>query len=314
MIDFTTELSPAEREGLAWVDRLTSGTATEGDIAAVKAWCAASPAQAEAFARAVRLRRMLTAHKDELAPAAEAPVRPPVDLSRRWLVGGAVAAGVAGLLALHPPLDLWPSLAEFGAPYRTGRAGRKTMIVGAARIDLNASTFASGDGARLRLISGEMLVDAVNVSHMAVEAGAGRLSARNARFDLVHTDEGSCLTCVAGQIQLTHPRAPQAVMLGAGDQVRYSERQVDPVQRADLASALAWREGLLIFHDAPLSRVVADVNRYRAGHIIIANADLAGRKFNGVFKIDRIDDVVAQIRNVTGARQTRLPGGVMVLT
>ena len=67
-------------------------------------------------------------------------------------------------------------------------------------------------------------------------------------------------------------------------------RAVTPV---DAATISAWRRGLLIFRNQPLSQVIAEVNRYRPGRIVLTDTALSQRPVYAVFHIDRINGVIA---------------------
>ena len=69
-----------------------------------------------------------------------------------------------------------------------------------------------------------------------------------------------------------------------------------------------------IARDRPLAGVVDEVNRYRPGKIIITSGELKQRVVNGTFQLDRLDDFVAQVQQLFGARVTSLPGGVVLLS
>ena len=62
-----------------------------------------------------------------------------------------------------------------------------------------------------------------------------------------------------------------------------------------------------------LSEVVAEVNRYRRGSVILTNATLGRERLNARFKIANIDRVISQIEQVFGARTRALPGGIILL-
>ncbi len=53
----------------------------------------------------------------------------------------------------------------------------------------------------------------------------------------------------------------------------------------------AWRAGKLIVHDATVAEVVAELDRYRAGLILLQDQALATRKVTGVF--DLLDPAAA---------------------
>ena len=54
----------------------------------------------------------------------------------------------------------------------------------------------------------------------------------------------------------------------------------------------AWQQGLLIFRDVPLARVIDEVNRYRPGRIIVVDPRLGRREVVADFRLDRLDAVV----------------------
>ena len=82
----------------------------------------------------------------------------------------------------------------------------------------------------------------------------------------------------------------------------------------DPAEVAAWQDGVLIFHYAPLADVVAEVNRYRPGRVMVMNAELGRRLVNGRFRIDNVDGIMAMFQQIFGAKITHLPGGVVLLS
>src|SRR5262245_36004617 len=122
------EQDALKREAYEWVMRLTSGEATTADAEALHRWRQTSQAHRQAFAEANLLWDKLRPAGAESASRGRAPIQA-ADLrgasrvtGRRAFLGGALAAGVAsiGYAVMRPPLDLWPSLPEMTADYRTG--------------------------------------------------------------------------------------------------------------------------------------------------------------------------------------------------
>ncbi|UZE50933.1 hypothetical protein ONR75_10085 [Rhodopseudomonas sp. P2A-2r] len=70
----------------------------------------------------------------------------------------------------------------------------------------------------------------------------------------------------------------------------------------------------MIFRDKPLGAVVNEVNRYRPGKIVVMNSELGRRLVNGTFQTDKLDDFVAQVRQLFGADVRSLPGGIVLLS
>lgn len=319
-----------QREGVLWVLRLTSGEATEADVKALKLWRAQSPAHADALRQAMEHRAQLKAWGRsgtdaeilEFAPRAARP-RPTLP-TRRAVLGGALAASaVGGAMLVRPPLGLWPSLervvADLGADYRTeiGRRRRVSIAQGVS-VEMNTDTGLAKrparQGAAVELIYGEIAVDAGGeaAAPFAVAALNGQSSGSNASFNVRYDDDGGVrVACLRGEIQVECKG--RKVVLGSGRQVAYDQNGLGEARAVDVATVDAWRSGLLVFRNAPLSEVVAEINRYRPGKLILTNAELGQRPIFGVFHVDRLDDGIATLRGMANLRTRTLPGGIVLL-
>ena len=71
---------------------------------------------------------------------------------------------------------------------------------------------------------------------------------------------------------------------------------------------------MLEFNDVPLAQVVDEINRYRAGRILLMGDRLAGSRVQARFPLDQLADAALLIRDVYGARVTMLPGGIVLLS
>lgn len=83
--------------------------------------------------------------------------------------------------------------------------------------------------------------------------------------------------------------------LGAGEQVAASLTEgLQSIENIDIEAIAAWRDGLLIYDGAPLSEVVADLNRYSQIPIRIADNDEAieSLRLRGGYKIEDIDSLL----------------------
>jgi transmembrane sensor len=319
----TSESDPLLDEALDWVVRLKAGAPTRADVDALQRWRAQSPAHEEAFRKAARLLRTASVAAQELAdeqaasPAA-ARQQPSHLLTRRVMLGGAIAAA-GGYVMIHPPLGMWPSIEELSADYRTGKGEhRKVMVAPDVSIELNTQTSVAlrptPNETRVELISGEASVAARRSSStpLVMLASDGRISALQADFNARCLDGVVSVTCIDGVV--TVERDGRTVQLRKAEQVTYSSAGLQPSLPVDATQVTAWRAGLLIFRDRPLANVVDEVNRYRSGKIIITNAELKARLVNGTFQVDKLDNFVAQVEQLFGARITSLPGGVVLLS
>jgi transmembrane sensor len=233
-------------------------------------------------------------------------------------VGGALAATAVYAMA-RPPLGLWPSIEELSADYRTAKGEHRNVAVAPdVAVELNTQTSVAlrpaPDQTRIELISGEALVTARLASSkpLVVLAGNGRMTALQADFNARCIDGLVSVTCLDGAV--TVEQDGQAVQLRESEQVNYSRTGIQTSVVVDTAQISSWRLGLLIVRDRPLASVVDEVNRYRAGKIIITNSELGRRLVNGTFQLDKLANFVTQVEQLFGARVTSLPGGVILLS
>jgi transmembrane sensor len=314
-----------KREAVAWLSLLSSGTATTADAEALKRWCREDPAHNEAYAKAALVWDMM------IPVAARAPTPETARLARprpahhgigrRAFLGGALTASAAcaAYAVIHPPLDIWPSLAELRADIRTGTGEqRRIKIADGVMVDLNtrsslALNAASEDSQRIELIAGEAVVTAGSnaTSACVVIAGDGRIVARDAKVDVRYDDARIRVACLDGRVRVE--RGTQAVILPAGEQVVYDGRNISGAGLVDPAVVTAWQRGRLVFQKESLSRVIDEVNRYRPGRIVLVDRDLGRHLIDASFNLDRLDNVIVYVRQAFDARVTVLPGGLVLV-
>ncbi|MBG6802211.1 FecR family protein, partial [Pseudomonas aeruginosa] len=70
----------------------------------------------------------------------------------------------------------------------------------------------------------------------------------------------------------------------------------------------SWRRGLLVFDEQPLGEVVARLNRYRPGHLLVAPGALAQRRVSGVFRVADLEASLQSISDELGVRSLGLAG------
>ncbi|AOK19334.1 iron dicitrate transport regulator FecR [Burkholderia cepacia] len=316
-------------EASAWLLRLRSGDASQAEADAFERWCADRPQAADLLRdtwSSLRTAATELAHEERTAAAwANVAKRErTMRTGRRAFIGFAVAAG-ASWLAVRPPMQLWPSLGDIAADYHTGTGEQRQVALAAGMtVELNTQTrldvLRASDAAHgVEVVAGEAEIDATPASGRAaamqpvvVVAGGGRMQASVARFNVRRTGTQVCVTCLSGTVALEHPRGART--LNADDQVVYDDRGVQPVSRIDPGAVSAWRRGMLVFNGVPLSDVVDEINRYRRGKVILRSASLGENRMQAQFPITRLDDVIDMVGRLYGARITRLPGNIVLLS
>jgi transmembrane sensor len=326
--DIPSDLDPLLRQALAWVIRLHSGAATAEDAAALALWRGRSPEHEAAFRDAVKLWRSLGDAARKLVGDAELPSvtakvprKARAQINRRALIGGALAASVAGAYVLvRPPFGLWPSFEELSADYRTAKGEQRNVALSEdVSLTLNTQTSivvrSLSGGPHIELISGEAAVVAKrsDSAPLLIDAAGGRITARRASFDVRCLDSAVSVSCIDGEVNVAS--RGKTITIAKEQQVSYSPAAgLGPASVVDLEQARAWQNRLLVVRDWSVNRLVEEINRYRPGKIVIMDANLGRRMISGTFNLDHLDDFVAQAQGLFGATVRALPGGIVLLS
>jgi ferric-dicitrate binding protein FerR (iron transport regulator) len=313
------------KEAQHWLLRLTSGAVTVQDARAFEHWCGQSAAHMEAFAETRRLWENLgpaahawKASKRVRAAAADRAAGP--RMSRRAFLGAAVTASAA-LVVVHPPLQLWPSLSDMAADYRTATGEQREVDLGRSIVvQMNTQTTlnlrkSNGQVTGIELLGGEIQVKstAAAADPLIVFAGGGRIDVGAM---------GKCnVRCDGSQVQVTGIDGAttlryqgQTAVIKTAERAEFGDGRVGQVMPADLEVTMGWRRRVLIFDGQPLADVVREINRYRPGKIILANDQLGARTVQARFSLNQLADVAALIHDAYGAKVTSLPGGIVILS
>ena len=285
------------REAEQWWLRLRDRDATRGDAEAMKQWRARSPSHARAWNEVARLwqdmdpvlRQAVSRDPGLTHPPARGPSRP----ARRAFLGAMAAGGAA--VAVWPPLSLWPSLLDFTADFRTGTAEQRELALSdQLHVQMNTQTRINQRGAQagneaIELVAGEAQVEAAGSgAPVVVYAGAGATRARQARFNLRYTGPQVCRSR-ACRGRSRWKRRAQCRPWRQASRVIYDDTGLQPALAVDTAQVDAWRTGTLSFAGQTLAEVVDEINRYRAGRVLVRNADLAARRVRMRFEITQTD-------------------------
>jgi transmembrane sensor len=326
--DIPSDLDPLLRQALAWVIRLHSGDATSDDAAALALWRGRSPEHEAAFRDAVKLWRSLGEATRKLVGDAEplgvtvpAQLKARPQVNRRALIGGAIAASVAGgYLVVRPPFGLWPSFEELSADYRTAKGEQRSVVLSEdVSLTLNTQTSvvvrSLSGGPHIELIAGEAAVVAKrgDTAPIVVDAAGGRITARRASFDVRCLDNAVSVSCIEGEVDVT--ARGQTISIAKERQVSYSAAAgLGAASALDLEQARAWQSRLLVVRDWSVDHLVEEINRYRPGKIVIMDPNLGKRMISGTFYLDHLDDFIAQAQGLFGATVRTLPGGIVLLS
>ena len=270
------------------------------DQARLDAWLASSEANAAAWERAQKLWSSFDGPPDVLEDSMRTTAlraRPPI-LVRHGLAAASAAAVVvcAVMIAWRlttPVAVLQPTLAarkETPPDYVTAVGARSSVVLpdgSQAVLDTNSAlTLAYSPGRRgIRLLRGQAFftVEPDARRPFTVDAAGRSVLAIGTAFD-VRLD--------AGRVSVVLARGHVDVRRAGDREIRLSPGEMFEVQpdgsartvRVDLDRALAWRSGYLDFRDEPISRAVAEMNRYGEAPIVVGDASLATLRVSGRFR------------------------------
>lgn len=202
---------------------------------------------------------------------------------KRFWAGGALAASIAAAILIGP--QLVPSRYDVV----TGPGMRQTVALDPeTRVTLNGSTrmtFDRRDSRFASLAEGEALFQVRHdgAKPFRLEVGGNEIENAGTVFNVVRDDDEVRVAVARGRI-IYNPRSA-AVALGAGDQL-LDRVDARPVLTRVLPEAVgSWETGRLVYADAALSQVAADIGRTLGVPVSVAPV-LADRAFSGTIVLD----------------------------
>jgi len=298
----------AMEQAAAWFSLLQSGNASDTERAHWQAWLASSPESQAAWAFVERVSQRFAPLQAVPAPrlAADALQVANQRFTRRrtLLLGVAAMAGSGGLLGLA----VWqqagwvdPLLAHFADHHTATGERRELVLADGTQVWLaSASAFDQdyrADLRRLRLRSGEILIQTAADSGrpFVVDTAHGRLRALGTRFN-VRVDEAGAtqLAVYEGAVEITLAHGGQNTVVAAGQQLSFTADRWADTTAADPARE-AWSRGILLAQDMSLAQVVAELGRYRRGHIAVA-PEVAHLTVLGSYPLDDFNGTLTMLQ------------------
>ncbi|MDH4990668.1 FecR family protein [Aquamicrobium lusatiense] len=245
-------------------------------------------------------------------PAAYAPAAAPRRPHVSWK-----AIPLAACLALTVAAGWQMVPVGFMADYRSGIGERRTVRLDdgsvielgtASAVDVSFAV----DRRTVRLLSGEAFFTVASDPQrpFVVLAQDGQVQVLGTAFNVRIADDVA--------VAVTHntvevSAAGDAAVVTEGQIVHYDSTGVSSVRIADLDTVQAWRHDQLVFRDTPLNQVLAELGRYRRGHIQLLSGDAGKLRVTAVFDARRPDaalDTIARSLNLRVYRATNLLVGI----
>lgn len=292
--------SPLMTEALRWLVLLREDSSVQTQ-ATFQAWLSSSPEHQAAWNRAQHVWQRIGIIEPALQARVSMPNgsvasrRPPGRRVARWLQ---LAAAACLLVALGGyAITSYALLAD----HRTTTAELRSLhLADGSQVQLGSATALSVEiGPVSRMITlhrGEahFTVAPDSTRPFIVRAAGGQTRALGTAFAVKIMTDGAVVTVNEHAVAVQSPDG-RSVQVNAGEQVRYDGHGLSQPQSVDVASVLAWRRSRLVFYDAPLAEVVADLERYRTGRILLTDGSLKNLPVTAVLDTTQTDAAIATI-------------------
>jgi transmembrane sensor len=293
----------------------TDANARAATQAAWQRWHDADTRHALAWQRLVEF----GAHLRTLPPlvAHNTLVRAHANPGRRRVLSLIAFAGVAGAVWSASDSN---AVRAWRADVSTGVGERRTVqLADGTTLSLNTDSAVdislSQDTRRLRLVRGEIAITTgADADHghrpFFVDTAQGSLQALGTRFAVRQHDDSAALTVLEGAVRIVPAQAPNAAtVLTAGQGATFDaltlRSRFDDASAANAAAA--WTQGMLVVHAMPLGDFLAELSRYRRGHLGCA-PEVADLRVSGIYPVDdtdRVLDMLSRALPVDVQRYTR---------
>ena len=237
---------------------------------------------------------------------------------------GAVSAWALVTFVLTPaPLKLSPD----GALATRLAENQEAVLPDGSRVALGAQSSLVLEYApevrHLKLTHGQAFFNVAKdkTRPFAVDTGDLQIQAVGTAFDVRKNDGRVAVTVTEGVVEIiTDPAARESsdadhaaatnqstpIRVAAGYQLIWDKgseargagrarKETLQLSQVDAAGMTAWREGRLEYVNEPLSVVIANVNRYSAGRLVMEGGDLGSLSFTGTILVNSIDEWLAAL-------------------
>ncbi|CAI8707009.1 transmembrane sensor [Pseudomonas chlororaphis] len=293
-------------EAALWFVRLQEPAISAEERQRFDAWLAEHEAHQDEF----QLLQSLWAATD-LVPKARLQAlceTPNSAIKRRPLLRYAVAASV---LAVAVGLGLFSGLnqsALYNAEFVTALGERRHVALpDGSQVDLNSRSrlrvrYEQGQRS-VELSEGEAMFSVEHDSSrpFVVAAGPGKVTVTGTRFDVRRDASQTRVAVEQGTVKVQGRDAADSdfvnLTAGLGTAVD-AQGKVAAAYAVDPQALTAWRSGKLVFNNASLSEVAAEVSRYREQPLRVGSEAVGRLRLTSVFKADDTDALLKALPSI----------------
>ncbi|MDV2079486.1 FecR domain-containing protein [Marinobacter xestospongiae] len=312
-----SELPPHDvlRQAAHWFATLTDEPVSEKDRCAWQAWFQASPENQQAWQYVEQVGQRFHQARQQVGTTDAGQIVTRTRnhrLSRRRVLGGGIACATLGLLSQTPAARTTHRWAvALTADHHTGIGEQQHLsLQDHSQLWLNTATAVDVEYRQQRrtisLRQGEILVQTAPDKQgrpFIVTTNAGTLRALGTRFAVHQGDHQVRVDVFEGAVEIRTVDGLSET-IPAGWQTSFSNRQISPLGETNDARE-AWRNGLIIAINTPLTTLVTELARYRHGHLEVAPS-LEHLTVTGTFPIHKPDLALTMLENTLPIRVLHL--------
>lgn len=225
----------------------------------------------------------------------------------RWRPWVAQAAAVVLLLVTSMQY-----ITTWQYDYHTGPGEiREVALADGSRMFLKGDTAldaqVGGTGARtIKLARGEAFFE---VQHDAkrpfsVDVGIGMVRDIGTGFSVARTGQSASVSVDHGIVSVAAGGDTDILTKGQG--ISFNRYKLGRKNAVEIGTISAWRRGLYLAEDKPLAEVLADLDEYYPGKIVVTNRDLRASRINAVVQLDHIDAWLDALNETKGVAVRRM--------
>lgn len=248
------------------------------------------------------------------------------DRPQRWWLPASIAASI--MLVVMAAYTMWP----FSAPapgvaaqsFETPVGERKVIALDdGSRVVINTASHVRAEvNAQRRdfwLDRGEAYFEVAHSEAIpfVVHAGNRQVTVLGTKFSVRRDGGDIAVSVLEGRVrvdEIEEGHIVRSTTIAGGDIARTSGAATLVTARSNqrVQDALAWREGMLNFDQAPLSDIAAEFNRYNRKPIVIADAETGNMRIGGMFPANDPDAFARLLRDAYGLRIEDRPEAIRI--
>ncbi|AZS21751.1 MULTISPECIES: FecR family protein [unclassified Caulobacter] len=318
MIDQTHRSTDTEQEAADWYARLNSTVIESSDVTAFEAW-RKIPDNRQAYDRLSAAASRLRALRGDPALedlADDALARAAKSRTGRRMVSKSAGVGAGLLLAAGLVVGAVSLNNAMGRRYESAVGERKTVqLSDGSAVLLNTNSRIAvrltKDRRLVKLVRGQAMFDVAHdkTRPFVVTAGSTSITAIGTRFDVYRQSDAVQVTLAEGKVAVRDQgRETKAWTLSPGQKIVVGPAAAKP-SRTDVAADTSWTAGQIVFHNAPLDAAVAEVNRYSARKVVLAEGAPHNLEINGTFPTGDVDGFAMAASNILDLETHTASGG-----